>query len=456
MRNRQPKILKDETHFWQPVTLADEDGAPVNVTNNSLDVNLKASGKSTGTLFGDDMRVTRRVPISSGKYNQGLPIFAANYNIVGSGYWKVVEAGGVLNGASEFATGTDSNGKIYLSSKLLNRYEAGQLSYYLFTAGWNGISSSDGDFIALVGASLPGLVSDGEDGDIKEGYMFGWVRDSTSTRAVVRVYKNFNYTEYTTGLVSPSITENMSIYELETGYLGIHPALLYRIDTTDLTQSLLQKVEFNSDTTNVNEPNLAISVYVENKGNTSNITLRNGSFQYGNYAERPSPDASSRRWLDTYTLATVASGTDTVVAVYQVPEKVTMHKQLDSGGTTTGIFRNTITNRLDEVNAVATSTANKSIGLSVYLVPKTDVTATYTAVNPYINVLERAVGANITSVSLANATKIVSMPDIRRDNFRNVQKYDHLLNTDLVGVVTVSSSNTISDLEFTLNTEDLF
>jgi hypothetical protein len=448
------------TSFCNPIKVTEQNGTERVIQivglSDSYGPGLRANGKNTGTLFGDDIRITRRVPVLSGKYSQGLPVHAANYSINGTGYWEIVESGGLLNGASEFGTGTDIDGKIYLSAKLLNRYEAGQLSYYLFTAAWPTIASATGDFVALVGASLPGLAADGQDGDIKEGYMFGWVRESGELKAVVRTYKRFGYTQQDTGLVFPAATENMNIFQFETGYLGIHPTLLYLIDTDILQQRLLTCVKYDQQVTSLDDPNLAISVYIENKGNNTNITVRNGSFQYGNYAERISPDASSRRWLDTYSLGVVGSGIDTVLSVYQINEKINMYKRLDLVGTTPGEFRNTVTNRLNVVDAVATSAANKPISLNVYLVPKTDVTATYTPVNPFINVLERAVGANITSISLANAIKIVNLPDIRNDHTRDVQRFNHLLTTELVGVVTVSSSNAIADLEYTLNTEDLF
>jgi hypothetical protein len=426
------------------------------LTNIATNINVLANGKQTGTLFGDDTRQTKRNPVTSGKYSQGLPLFAANIVINGTGYWENVDVAGILNGASEFGTGTDADGKIYVSAKNLNRYEAGQLAFYLLTSAWNGVSEATGDFCAFVGASQPGLVSDGQEGDIKEGYMFGWSKTGTEVKAIIRVYKGFNFTDYPTELVFPSATENLKIFQFETGYLGIHPLLLYLVDTESLQQRLLSKVVFNQKVTSVNNPDLAISVYLENLGNTTNVTVRNGSFQYGNYSERTSPDASSRRWLDSYSAAAVGSGVDTVLAVYQVPEKVTMHSRIDSGGTSASEFRNTVSNRLNLVDAVATSAANKPISINVYLVPKADVIANYTAVNPFINVLERATGVNITSVSLANADKIVNLPDIRNDHFRDVEKYNFLLTTELVGVVTVSSSNVIADLEYTLNTEDLF
>jgi hypothetical protein len=442
-----------------PIQTVESDGVQRTIQivglSDSYGTGLRANGKQTGTLFGDDIRTTRRVPIASGKYSQGLPLHAINYSIVGSGYWENVDVGGVLNGASEFGTGTDADGKIYISAKALNRYQAGQLSYYLFTAAWNGISSSNGDFVALVGGSLPGLAVDGQDGDIKEGYMFGWVRDSSGIRAVVRVYKGFNIqSETTTGLVIPAATQNLSIYELETGYLGIHPALLYRIDVETLQQKLLSIVEFDSDVTSVNDPNLAISVYLENQGNSSNITLRNGSFQFGNYAERPSGDPSARPLLDTLTGTSISGGVNRVLAIYTVPDKINMHSRLDGVGTTQSEFRNTIRNKLKKVIASGESNSNKSITLSIYLVPITDVSgASFTPLNPNINVLERSI---VGTVSFTNAQLILELADIRGGDKDDVRLEDYLLDGSLAGVVTVTSTATINEVRYTIATEDQF
>ena len=424
------------------------------LTNISQTVSISAGGKQTGTLFGDDIRTTRRVPIASGKYSQGLPIHAIDYTVVGSGYFKIAENEGLENGAAQFGTGVDSNGKIYVSSKGLNRYQAGQLSYYLFTAAWNGISSVNGDFTALVGASLRGLEVDGQQGDIKEGFMFGWVRISGVLKTVVRVYKNFIFTDYETDLVIPSATENLSIFEMEVGYLGIHPLLLYVIDTDTLLQKLLTKIEFNSPYTSVNDPNMSISVYMENQGNTTDITINNGSFQFGNYGERPSGDPSSRELLDTYTSTSISSGVDTVLSIYTVPNKVEMYDSLTSSGTTTTIFRNTIRNKLKKVIASGESQSSKAIALSIYLVPIGDITgASFIPVNPYINVLAKS---SVGTVDFTNSVKILDLVDIRGGEQEDVRLEDYLLDGSLAGVVTVTSTANIAELRYTIITEDQF
>jgi hypothetical protein len=429
------------------------------LANISASVSLNVNGKNTGTLFGDDIRTTRRVPVASGKYGQGLPLHAINYDIVGSGYWRIVDDGGQLNGASEFGTGTDSNGKIYVSSKGLNRYQAGQLSYFLFTAAWKAISSTNGNFTALVGASLPGLEVDGQDGDIKEGFMFGWVREDgdTEPKPVMRVYKRFTYTQYDC-VSTIEAASNLSIFQLEIGYLGIHPSMIYRVNFSTLSQDLVKKIIFEDDVTSVDDPNLAISVYIENSGNTTDISIRNGSFQYGNYAERPSPDPSARSINDNFTSASISSGT-TILACYTLSDKITMYKELNSSGigsALTDVFRNTISNKLKKIIASAESASNKSIQFKIYLVPKADVVATFTPLNQYINVLERAIGAAITSVSLTNATVIAGFGDIRGGDLDDVRLEEYLLTPELVGVISVSSTGNIENLDYTILTDDLF
>lgn len=449
--------LVDDVYFNDVVYTTAESlqGSLSNISTNS---SIKINGKSPGTLFGDDMRITRRVPVASGKYSQGLPLHAINYSINGSGYWKIVDDGGQLNGASEFGTGTDADGKIYISSKGLNRYQAGQLSYYLFTSAWKAISSANGDFVALVGASLPGLAIDGQDGDIKEGFMFGWIRESGTLKPVFRRYKRFTPTDYDC-VSTVEAASNLSIFELEVGYLGIHPSLIYRVNQYTLAQDLVKEIIFEQDVTSVDDPNMAISVYLENLGNTTNIAIRNGSFQYGNYAERESADPSARAINDSYSVASVAAGTDTVIACYTVEDKIDMYSELTSTGivgATINTFRNTLTNKLKKIIASAESIANKPITFTIYLVPKTDVVATFTSLNPQINILERAVGGAITSVSLANATIIAQLADIRGGDKDDVRQEEYLLTPELVGVITLTSTNTISNFTYTILTEDLF
>ena len=230
--------------------------------------------------------------------------------------------------------------------------------------------------------------------------------------------------------------------------------LLYKINFNNLTDELTHVHKFISDKTSVSNPNLAIGLYLENLGNDTNISIKNGSLQFGNYAERLSPDPSARNLIDNLSIASIVSGTDTPVAVYTVPDKIDMYKEINSAGTLVGTFYNTIANLLKAIQAVGTS--NKFITLSVYLAPKADVVANYTVLNPYVNILERAIGVNITSVNLTNAVKIGSLININAGQLANVENENHLLTPDLVGVITVSCTQAITDFEMTISTSDLF
>jgi hypothetical protein len=425
----------------------------------SIGQNLLIHGQNPGTFFGDDIRTTRRIAVSSAKYSQGLPVAFADYDIVGTGYWELPLVGGVRNGVSEFGTGTDANGKIYLRSKGLNRYEPGQLSYFVFTTLFGGIEDANGDFVALIGANVGGLEVDGQYGDIKEGYMFGWKRVSGVLSPIFRVYKNFGYTEYSLDNLTLADSENLKIYFLEVGYLGIHPALLYRFDTKGLKYDLLKKLEFNQDITSVNDPNMSIGVYLENSGNTTNITIRNGSFQYGNYAERETfDDASSRDILDEVYRATVTAGTDVFIAAYRIPQKVDMISRLDgTTGITQSEFRNTIFNRLKRVQL--NSSTNRVYTVSFYFIPSADITgASWQILRANINLLERT---DVGTVNLANAdvferfimptaTSLVVEKDVRDENYQ--------LGGDNVAVITATSQGgtNITDFNLLINTEDLF
>ncbi len=418
--------------------------------------NLVINGRSPGTLFGDDIRVTRRVPVQSAMWSHGLPLHAVDTEVVGSGRWYVepdVVTPSFFDGVSSFETGTDANGKIFVTSSRLNRYQPGQLSYFVFTAAFENLSNANGNFLLLFGGMLRGLASDGQFGQIKDGIVIGFKRDNGDFHHVMRVYKNFQFTEEIFPFEETEL-QNLKILRLEIGYLGIHPASVNKVNFNEQKDEVEHTIIFNQDITSVSNPNLAIGIYVENQGNTSNLMVKNGSLQFGNYAERPAPDPSARNLFDSFESVSISSGADTVLAVYTLPEKLTMYKEINSGGTLTGTFRNAIANKLNTIQAKGT--ANKFITLNVYLVPKADVVATFTPLNPNINALERAVGVAITSVSLANAIRIGALNDVVVGGFADVSSQDILLTPDLVGVITVSCSQNITDFTYIISTSDLF
>ena len=251
------------------------------------------NGAKSGTLFGDDIRTTRRIPVVSSTWSTGLPTFAIDLNFWDAGRWYIESDGLYTDGVSTLETGTASTGGVLASTTRLNRYQAGQLSYFQFTAAFEGIDTSNNDFTMLCGALQRGLASDGEFGLIKEGYLFGYVKESGELKYVFRTYKNFTYTQEIITEDLTYVKDNLNIFRLEVGYLGIHPALLYRVDVPNLTNKLVHKYSYNMNGTSVANPNLALGVYVKNEGNTTNLKFKNGSMQFGNYAERESPDPSA-------------------------------------------------------------------------------------------------------------------------------------------------------------------
>lgn len=422
----------------------------------------KIAGRIPGSLFGDDSRTTRRNPVASGMWSHGLPIYGIEYTIVGSGRWFVepdVNDANYFDGVSVFETGTDSDGKIFITSQK-NRYQPGQLSYFLFTAGFHGFDTSNGNYTMLFGAMSRGLASDGTYGDIKEGICLGFVRTNGDFKHVLRVYKNFTMvSEEILSTTIPTNAEYLKILRIEIGYLGVHPSLLYKVNYSNLTDELEHIKTYTQEYSNVSNPNMSLGVYIENEGNTTNIQIKNGSFQYGNYAERESPDPSSRKLPDSFSVASIPAATETVIACYTLPEKLTMIKELNGSGIVTGTFYNTISNRLNKIKAYAESLAGKSIEFNIYLIPSSEVVATFNYLKPNVNALQRAVPPNITSVNpafLVDAYKIATLNNITVPTTEDVSKENNLLRQGLVGVITAYSPNAISNLNYTIFTEDLF
>lgn len=429
----------------------------LNYFNDSVAITM--NGQVPGTFFGDDIKTTRKVPVLATKYNQGLPTFAIDSDIVGSGYWEIPEIGGVKNGVSELGTGIDSDGKVFISSTTLNRYEPGQVSYYIFTASFDGIDEANGNFELLIGSVLRGTVTEGKFGDIKEGFVFGFIKDSSADpRRVFRVYKN--YVVVLESLISDEkfnlVKENLHIFHLNIGYLGINPVELKFADVLNRNVKTIHYQKFEQNTTNTNNPNQAIGVFLENKGNTTNITLRNGSVQFGNYAERQQTDASSRSLIDKFEVASIIAGTDIVLAAYTVPEFVNMVKRHDLGGDTLDTFRNTLGNRLLNVQATAIPQSNKVITYNFYFIPKADIDATFTDLRPGVNILQRALAAAIVSVSLTNADQIGSFIIPTEGVNENVILKNLILTSDTVAVLTITSTQSSTDFSTILDTEDLF
>jgi len=136
-----------------------------------------------------------------------------------------------------------------------------------------------------------------------------------------------------------------------------------------------------------------------------------------------------------------------------------MVKRIDAGGNTLGSFRITVSNQL--LGLQVTGLSNKVAQLEIYLAPKTNQTgATYTSLNPQFNVLQRATGANIGTVSFTGATLIENATfnagnQVIPINY-DVSDSNFLLDNQSIGIIVLVNSATVTDFEMILRTQDLF
>lgn len=447
----------------QKVIPIDETGT----ANSELLQEIIDNQNSRGNLFSIDSVVANLIPTVSENWSQGIPSQGFHSYIVGSAYWKIVSHDGALNGACECATGTNANGFFFGTTVRPNRYENGRLSFFLATWAFVGIEEANGDFEVLVGGMFHGLESEGKNDEIKEGIVFGFVRESGITRKVGRVYKNFNI-EHEFEITSenfPTDYENLYIYTIKFGYLGIHPFQLYVADdtTNPNTTKEIFDYSFRQNVTTVNNPDLCFGVFVKNNGNTTNVGVRNGSFSFGNIGnERIKIDSSARfvehNYISPITITSVVGGS--IVATYRIPEKTTMIKEVNSGGVLTDTFLITKYNQLLEFSAIATSA--KPVKVEIYFFPSADQTgATYTKLNANYNLLEVATGAALGTISKTNFQLLKSFLVAPGNNITsaitaNVREFNFLLQPLTVAAIVVKNAQNVTDYEHTVFTLDLF
>lgn len=472
------KISSDPGVIVQDVNVISPDPLPVSIPNDqisSFQEIKKINGKFAGTFFGDDFTVTNRTAVLAAKYSQGLPSFATKNTFANGGRWYLLDdpaALGFKDGTCCFETTTNAAGKCFISTEQANRYLPGHLSYFGYTAAWEGVSSSNGDFIALVGAVQRGPVSLGRSDDIKEAFMWGYIRQGGPVRQVLRVYKNYEFTDYDVVNQTGIDYTNLRIFEHQIGYYGIHPSIIWVFDPDKEENVLLDFHKFESVNTSVQDPNLALGVIVENKGNTSNIRILNGSVEYGNYTERDNPtDASGRdvsdRILDAGPIAVDPTDQDLaqVVGAYTISDVITSVTEVNAIGVLTADFAHRIENQLLSVSVAGD--AADPVSLNLYFIPASDVVATFTDVIPGVSVLRRAENADITSVNFTNAMFQFSIQITAGGGFLTggfgsdsqlLKELAKILRSGTVAVFTLQSVSptTLDDFRLDIISRDLF
>lgn len=434
---------------------------------NGLNI-ASVNGRIAGTFFGDDFTVVNRVTTSSAKWSQGLPAYGVDADFVGSGKWYLSDDINDISFPDSvciFESGNDANGKCFVTDKQSNRYQAGHTSYYGYTVAMSGFDTSNGNFVALFGAMSRGAKSQGRFNEIKDAICFGIVRNNGTTRKVIRVYKNFQLVLDKDIIFDDEKVKDLNIYEHQIGYYGVHPSLIWYFNQTTKAHELVDYTEFLGDTTSISDPNMSLGCYIENKGNTSNIQIRNGSIEYGNYTTKPVlGDTSSRNITDRTQIALIAVDSDPtdgsgLVCAYRVTDYFESVDSVSASGLTYRHFMSRIENQLIEISA--TGSANKPVNLNIYFIPEEDITATFSDVQQYVSVLQKAEAVAITALDFSRALFKYSI-EVTAGKYNNSSSLLDKLNMRLgVGTVAVLSlqsvtSTSLTDFTCDIITRDLF
>jgi len=335
------------------------------------------NGKPQGTVFGADIVATQEKASISGKWDIGVNLVGSDAVITSTGYVKVKDDESLL----VFGAGTASDGAIMYSSLRRIRYEPGTPIYAKFTTAFPELSESNGDYIVGLG-----LIEGFEAGD--NGISIYQRRVDNSLEYGIVVMRNglTNYFPYNGEL--PPNPENLNIYRIEWGYLGIAPFNIYWRDTENEKWVRFHRQVFSQKVTSVTKPDLPVGAFAINQGNTTDIKITNGSFEAGTIGSGETADTGARKKKKKKTFVGT-SGTDNLIFAFRNPEDVTMYDGIDISGTpTTRVFRNSIASQLLEVG-LGVLDNNKIVDIEVVIVNSEDLgAATWTPAELGYSVLE--------------------------------------------------------------------
>lgn len=350
-----------------------------------------------GSLFGEDIVSTQKVPEIVTKFDEGLPLEYSITDFQNGGYWRVNRDGlGALQAESELGVSSDPTSSAFLSSLQRLRYQAGQESFLFFTCAFKDLDTgfATGDFEAFVGMT-----------DTQNGYLFGFKNGELT----VRILYDGEITDIPVALFNGDDLSNinwsdLNIFVIYWGYLGIAPTRIYVYDK--LTQKYLKihQQEYLQQRTSIGTPNIPIAAFVQNNGNDVPFSILNGSIEAGSLgAVLRSSDPSSRNFNYEREIVNGLAATSETLFAFQNNLQIEMYDYIDSADTPTfGLFDNTIDSQLLKVKAI--TDANKPIVIDLYIVPISDVlTGTFNYVNKGSSVLQVSEDA---TVSLLNATKL--------------------------------------------------
>lgn len=392
------------------------------------------NGKPQGTVFGSDMVVSMEKAQVSGKWSMGINVVDFIISIITTGYGKVTTGESTI----ELGTGISPTGSVFFKTIKRIRYEPGTPIFEKFTAAFPLLASSNGDYTMGIG------MGDGED-----GFFLGHRRRNGALEYGFILVKSSAETWVPYNGELPSDPSDLNIYRIEAGYLGIAPTNLYWVDTANEVFKRWHREEYNQRVTSVRKPDLPAAAFVRNEGNTTNVTLLNGSFEAGTINGGPGFDPSVRQFTQERAFS-AASGTNVLIFAFKNPVTVSMFDSIDIGGVPTSRnFTNSIASQLLEVN-IEGSGNNKIVQPSLWKLPISAITSgTFTKVQVGESVLEVSTNAVF---SLANARKL--------DNFtlnspKNLEEL-YLLYPNEAAVFVYTTTSVTFDMRALIKYQDLF
>jgi len=401
------------------------------------------NGKPQGTIFGADMVTATENPAISSKWDMGIPLKALETDITGSAYVQCT----LTEETIEIGSGTDANAEIKLWSTQRIRYEPGAPLYEKFTLALPELADSNGDYTVAAGLY-----------DTDNGLLWAQRRVSDVieyglivVRDAVETFFPANGDDFPEG----QDPNNLNIYRIDSGYLGIAPTRVYVYNTTKKIWILIHEQIYEQRITNVKTPDLPIGTFVRNEGNTTDIKILNGSIQAGTINGRQEEDPSARTKTYRLTQTIPTSPVDELIVAFQSPITVTMYDKLDvTAVPRTRVYTSTIASKLVDVQGVLEG-QNKIGTVDLYLISNDDVTSgTFTPIELGYSTLQVSDDA---VVDLTNAELLESFPfgSVTNIDLIRIDTLD-LLFPGQTAVFVVNSASVSFDITWKIKYQDRF
>ena len=419
-----------------------EDNTVINIADmlfSTYGGETKINGKTSGTSFGVDFTVATEKPDSAGKWDQGINFNAIVTDIQNGGYFKITPTESTI----EVATGSLANGSCFARSKKQLRYQPGIPAYGKFTAAFPSDVGVTGDYIVGIGML-----------NVNCGYAMVKKRISGVSkyqfllrRKTVDIFYDLDGDD-----MSAINFENLNIFRIDYGYLGVDSTKLRVRDEENNKWLMVHKQVYNQRITNIETPNLSCGAFAKNLGNTTDIKIINGSFQFGTVDGGSNIDPSGRSNSQGIIKTGAIAGTRLMIYAFKNPTTVTMYDSVNSAGTkTTRVFTNDIASKLQEVKFSTDGT--KPVNIELLITDIANITSgTFNTVESGVSVLDVSIDAVI---NFTGAKVLDAYPLQKIDSIDALIVQDYLLFPGQVAAFVYTTTNT-TDLQAFIKYNDLF